>query len=242
MIAIVAGALGIAAGKTSNKGLLIAYMVLAIITAIYFALAIGTFGALTLTCSAVNDLVDAACTNDAGESYCCFACTEAMCEGQGGCLWVPEYTDGSCVSDDNSPLPSDPCDKDCCDAAVGTRWEVTVQTAGCRVGLDGQAIGAGHGTGTCQTASDVTNSDQCDVDLFGTYSNSYITSGGASTFANTGCHAETEGGGADTGLCDYTTLIWITILVTLGTAIAGSVMGCCVVCCGNDGSDDSDSG
>ena len=41
-----------------------------------------------------------------------------------------------------------------------------------------------------------------------------------------GGDAETEGGGADMGLCDYTTLIWITILITLGVSIAGLVMGC----------------
>eukprot|EP01043_Picozoa_sp_COSAG02_P102663 COSAG02_NODE_38679_length_426_cov_0.883792_1_plen_72_part_01 len=72
MLAIVTGGLGIAAGKMQNKGLLIAYMVLAILTALWFAAGIGPFTLLAGACGAVNDLVEGACVNAAGEQYCCF--------------------------------------------------------------------------------------------------------------------------------------------------------------------------
>merc|ERR1711939_1140863 len=222
MFALITGGLGIGAGKMMNKGLLIAYMVTCIITAIWFALAIAPFGLLAAGCSVVNDIVDAACQNSAGESYCCFACTEALCSGtEAGCLWVPSYTTASCnlnnVAAADVPDDTSDCDKDCCDA------------------ITGKAIGDGHGEGVCQTNDDVATLDQCDA-VFGSYSNDYFTYDGDDTYTNAGCHQDTEGGGADTsGLCDYTTIIWITIFVTLAVSIAGSVMGCCVVCCGNDG-------
>lgn len=47
-----------------------------------------------------------------------------------------------------------------------------------------------------------------------------------STYANEGCHVDTEGGGSEWALRG-TALIWIAIFVTLGLSIAGSVMGCC---------------
>lgn len=243
VLAIVTGGLGIAAGKMQNKGLLIAYMVLAILTALWFAAGIVPFTALTAGCGVVNDLVEGACVNAAGEQYCCFACTQTDCGGN-GCLWVPGYTEGYCSPPEGelaADLP-DPCDKTCCDSTDGANWVTSEKNAGCRDGSSEQMVGASHGQGTCLTSDDVTTKDQCDV-TFGTYSNLYIVdTGGPATYSNAGCHVDTEGGGADSGLCDYTGIIWITIFITLGVAIAGSVMGCCVVCCGNDelgGGDDS---
>jgi len=242
ILAIGTGAIGIAAGKMQNKALLIAYMVLAIITALWFGAGILPFSVLTSLCGTVNDLVDATCTNDAGEPYCCYACTESTCPTT-GCMWVPEYTTGSCQADEGVTLPT-PCDKQCCETTLGASWSPTVMQAACQQGSPGQMVGSGHGEGTCELTNDVVTKDQCSV-MFGTYSNENILStGGPASYSNAGCHKDTEGGGADSGLCDYTTFIWLTIFITLATAIAGSVMGCCVVCCGNDqlGEGDSDSG
>ena len=58
-----------------------------------------------------------------------------------------------------------------------------------------------------------------------------------------GCHAETEGGDTENieDVCDWVNLIWFTMFLTIVFSIAGSVMGCCVVCCGK-GDDKEDSG
>ena len=112
-LAVVTGILGIAAGKMLNKGLLIAYMVLGIICALWFAAAIPLFSAATLVCGAVNDVVDGACQNAAGEPYCCFACDVDTCGGA-GCMWQGPYTDGYCYVPAGAPEVESPCDKNCC--------------------------------------------------------------------------------------------------------------------------------
>jgi hypothetical protein len=240
-LAIGTGILGIAAGKMLNKGLLIAYMVLGIICALWFAAAIPLFTAATVVCGAVNDVVDGACQNAAGEPYCCFACDVDTCGGA-GCMWQGPYTDGYCHVPAGAPEVESPCDKNCCDDLNAGNpdiyWSSSENSATCAIGTDGRALSSAHGQGTCETDADVTSKDQCSVES-DTYSNKQTELSAGATYANTGCHVDD----ADTGICEYTFLIWITIFVTLGLSIAGSVMGCCVVCCGNDqlsgGGDDS---
>ena len=109
-----------------------------------------------------------------------------------------------------------PCDKDCCDAEAEDM---------------------------CMTVS----KDECTVSstkVFGTYwysNNATVLSAGA-TYTNKGCHAENLRERELATLCEHKIFISFTMFVTLALSIAGSVMGCCVVCCKNDqlsGGDDS---
>ena len=56
--------------------------------------------------------------------------------------------------------------------------------------------------------------------------------------SNKGCHIGTM----DVGLCAHAGIIWLMMIITLAASITGSVMGCCVVCCGNDVDKSDDSG
>lgn len=247
-LAIVTGIVGIAAGKVSNKGLLIAYMILGVICAIVFAIAVPAFGLVASTCEAGTALINMLCQNAAGEPYCCSACEQNTCGGA-GCMWRGSYTTASCVIPPGETLSADvpePCDYFCCQHLAmnghpSVYWKFETIKAGCETGFDGKVPNPAHGQGDCETESHVTLRDQCTFDPFSKEYTNYDMDYGISgvTYANTGCHIDNM----DTGICDYTLFIWITILVTLGLSIAGSVMGCCVVCCKNDQlGDDDDSG
>ena len=155
-------------------------------------------------------------------------------------MWQGPYTDGTCYGLDEAPEVARPCDKDCCDelnaANPNIYWGSFPSAASCATGHAGRALSSRHGQGTCETDADVTSKDQCTV-FGGTYSNKATELSAGATYANTGCHKDNT----DLGLCDlrYTTFIWISIFLTLCLSIAGSVMGCCVVCCNKDGGDDS---
>eukprot|EP01046_Picozoa_sp_COSAG06_P028903 COSAG06_NODE_2640_length_6527_cov_67.332141_3_plen_156_part_00 len=56
--------------------------------------------------------------------------------------------------------------------------------------------------------------------------------------SNKGCHIGTM----NVGLCEHAGIIWLMMIITLAASITGSVMGCCVVCCGNDVDKSDDSG
>ena len=245
-LAIVTGIVGIAAGKVLNKGLLIAYMFLAIICGILFAIAVPAFGLVVATCETGSAFINALCQNAAGEPYCCGACEQNTCGGA-GCVWRGSYTTAKCVVPAGAPESADVprrCDYDCCNEfnAVNPSiyWKYETVEAGCSTGLDGQRFSSAHGQGTCERDSDVDNRDQCSYNSFSKeYTNRAVDRDiSGLTYANTGCHVDN----VDVGICEYTLFIWITIFVTLGLSIAGSVMGCCVVCCKNDQLGDDDSG
>lgn len=159
--------------------------------------------------------------------------------------------DAAVVNPALNPKPSRTnCDSPPCD---WFNWKRVAREATCATGTDGKALSSAHGLGTCETDDDVTSKDECTVsstevlvrlsstEVYTTYwysNNGTVLSAGA-TYTNNGCHAENLDTGA---LCEHKIFIWITMFVTLGLSIAGSVMGCCVVCCKNDqlsGGDDS---
>ena len=241
LLAIATGVIGIAAGKMLNKGLLVAYMVCGILTALVFALAVPAFTLLAASCGMGKSMLDDLCQNGAGEASCCHACNDLTTCGGAACMWVPAYTDSYCRASAGEAVPS-PCDKVCCEALTAgnpnIQWVSEPQGAGCNHGIDGYVVSSLNGQGTCETDADVTSKSQCTLTSFDTYTNRATTEPSPNTYANTGCPVDDM----DTGLCEYTTFVWITIFVTLGVSIAGSVMGCCVVCCKNDqlgGGDDS---
>jgi hypothetical protein len=93
VLAVAAGVCGIIAGMKTNKGLLIAHMVLAIIVAIWFAMAFLAWQLAMVGCGIGEEWAGALCQNPKGvKDWCCFACDlQSECD-DAGCEWQNEYT------------------------------------------------------------------------------------------------------------------------------------------------------
>ena len=86
---------------------------------------------------------------------------------------------------------------------------------------------AGGDSTNCDAVTDLTTADECNAIAECNYN-----------FAQT-CEPKTQ---EEIDFCDHVAGIYFLTFVVLVSAFAGSVMGCCVVCCGNDevdGGDDS---
>ena len=181
--------------------------------------------------------------------------------GTGPACGALEDSDVTADWDETTPCSS--IDYDACNAIavaypnIGVDW-VSQETGGvCRDGsplvqYSAPAVTAAN----CRTDANADASDSCTKSFCVVsgasttcFSNQNVDNSGGFTYEipagaqAVGCHAETEGGETENleDLCDWVNLIWFTMFLTVVFGIAGSVMGCCVVCCGK-GDDKEDSG
>jgi hypothetical protein len=176
-----------------------------------------------------------------------------------------QLADSDVTADWEETTPCSSIDKTACDAIIvaypnqGVSWESTTVAGGCRDGQTNMQYSAPAVTAaSCRTDADADASESCSKSFcFGMpgatttcMSNQNTDDSGAPYTYDIpagqqakGCHAETEGGDTENieDVCDWVNLIWFTMFLTIVFSIAGSVMGCCVVCCGK-GDDKEDSG
>lgn len=260
--AIVTGIIGFVAGNGQNKGMLTCYMISAIVVIVYFVFAFMGYSIIAAGCGAASEGLEAMCQNPAGvEGYCCWACPSTSCEsiegGDGGlnCEVQPAYTVSYCANygegmrNADGWLTNAPVDRAACENAANDypllnppiSWVTDEYAASCQEnhGLN-KAVGSGS------TAACVTDAQRNDwgsgcgptatgIDDFSTQK--WEACAGNCNYSNKGCSYDENG-----LMCAHINGVYFLTFLTLCAAIAGSVMGCCVVCCGNDevgGKDDS---
>jgi hypothetical protein len=148
----------------------------------------------------------------------CGSCTNAVCESQGSCYLQPSYTIAYCdvIMGANKAQ---------CDASNVATWVVSDAPEECTQG-DGAAPSRPF-SASCDRLSE----DPC---------SSKATS---PSTTNTGCRVLGDDDDDDwSSACDHITGILMACFFTTVFTIIGSIMSCCVVCCGNDETEKSDSG
>lgn len=233
-------------------------MVAYIIVAIWYSLALLGY----MAASSVCDGLDSTCQNPDGiQGYCCRKCGASTCEQDDGdgqkCMLSPAHTDCFCYgidgirSLDNSI--ADVIDKQACLDYIDDypsseiSWDCTTTTVSCEEGW-GIVKNLPSGAGPCETAAQRgaygsgCGPSREDLNDFSTYKQCACGTAGCDcpAYTNKGCHGD-EAGAEDIN-CDHLWGMTFLTFLTLAASILASVMGCCVVCCGNDDVAGDDSG
>jgi len=258
LVALGAGVAGLLAGKQQSKGLLTCAMVAYIIVAIWYSLALLGY----MTASSWCDGVDSTCQNPDGVmGYCCWKCGATTCEQLDGdgqkCMLRNEYKTCSCYgidgirSLDNSI--AEVIDKQACEGYMDAypnseiSWYCETTLARCEEGF-GFFKNLPSGTGPCETEAQRgelysgCGPSAGGLNDFSTYKQCTCNTAGCDcpAYTNKGCHGDEEG--AEDINCDHLWGMTFLTFLTLAASIGASVMGCCVVCCGNDDVAGDDSG
>ena len=265
LLSVATGVVGLLAGTKKQKGLLIGYVVMAIIH-----ICAHVLGALVW--SVVGEACDghaASCVNaQNGEPYCCEACADATTCGSNGCMYLANgYDTWECqgipanvrwhpgTADDITTAwdESRPCDRACCEALSAVypqvAWVANNVKPQCTDGRNSFRLSEISGTvSQCEYYADA-QTDGCIIAKETTYdyatgdppywTNLDLDLSLSLRYTNAGCHVDS--GGYISATCDVSGLVTVLFVVAIIVAIVGSVMACCVACCGK-GNDKEDSG
>lgn len=236
--------------------MLTCYMLSTIAVTLWFVFALMSLTFLATACSAL-DALDT-CQNPAGVvGYCCSACPATSCEdvdtdGIMNCEVQPAYRVSECINYDTGVRSldnvgtDDVIDRSACDAAAvrypdlnpPIQWYSKSNPAYCAENL-GIHRAMDPGTVQCEQAADrAALGSGCGptytaADDFSTQKWQSCADAGGCNFSNKGCSKDAED--AENILeCGHIWGITLLCLLTLGSSLTGSIMGCCVVCCGND--------
>ena len=234
-------------------------MVAYIIVAIWYSLALMGFMAWSSFCEGL----DSTCQNPDGiQGYCCWKCGASTCEQDDGdgqkCMLSPQYTVCSCYGDISGVrsagnLVGDVIDKQECERLQGEYaeaeigWGCETTPASCEEGW-GLFKSVPSGTGSCETEAQRgelysgCGPSGDGIDDFSTRKQCACGTAGCDcpAYTNHGCHGDEEG--SEDINCDHLWGMTFLTFLTLAASIGASVMGCCVVCCGNDDVAGDDSG
>ncbi len=263
LLSVATGVVGLLAGTKKQKGLLIGYMVMAIIHICAHVLGAFVWSVLGEAC----DGHAARCTQS-GEPYCCEACADATTCGSNGCMYLANgYDTWECqgipanvrwhpgTADDITTAwdESRPCDRACCEALSAVypqvAWVANNVKPQCIDGHNSFRLSEISGTvSQCEYYADA-QTDGCIIAKETTYdyatgdppywTNLDLDLSLSLRYTNAGCHVDS--GGYTSATCDVSGLVTVLFVVAIIVAIVGSVMACCVACCGK-GNDKEDSG